>query len=67
MHAIGLQNADGWALVREELDSVVEELKGPHAVDFRDFLSAERMPVSCYLRTKLDPPSYGVSVLTSSL
>ena len=67
VHALGLQYAGGWTVVREELDSVIEDMKDPRAVEFRDFLRAEAFPVSCYLRTKLDPPSYGVRVPTSSL
>ena len=67
VHALGLQYAHGWAVVREELDCIVDDMKNPRAAEFRDFLRAEALPVSSYLRTKLNPPSHGVSYLTSSL
>ena len=65
VHALGLQGAGGRAVVREELDGVVDNMNHSRAVELHDFLTAERLPVPCLLRTKMDPPSYGVCVLTS--
>ena len=65
LHALGLHGAGGWAVVREELDGVVNDMNHSQAVELRDFLKAERLPVPCYLRTKLDPSIYGGCVLTS--
>lgn len=64
-HALGLHGAGGWAVVREELDGVVNDMNHSRAVELRDFLKAERLPVPCYPRTKLDPSIYGECVLTS--
>lgn len=60
VHALGLQNVGGWAVVRDELSSVVNEMEDPCALDLREVLGAERLPISCYLHTKLDPPTCGV-------
>lgn len=65
LHALGLHGAGGWAVVREELDGVLNDMNHSRAVKLRDFLTAERLPVPCYLRTKLDPSIYGGCVLKS--
>lgn len=65
LHALGLHGAGGWAVVREELDGVVNDMNHSRAVELRDFLTAERLPVPCHLRTKLDPCICGECVLTA--
>lgn len=61
VHALGLQNEGGWAVVREALGKVVDGM-GPHerARELYEVFIRERLPMSCYLRTKLDPPTQGV-------
>lgn len=59
LHALGLHGAGGWAVVREELAGVVNDMNHTQAVELRDFLKAERLPVPRYLRTKPDPSVYG--------
>ena len=50
---------------RDREASIMNEMKEFGAAALHDVVTSERVPISCHMRTKRDPPSYGARFSSS--